>query len=102
MVKARAVVTTQTGAELSIVARADFADTPEIPPPLEPTLSDALVWGTGTWGNFRWGGRNLGARQWRTVSGIGHEISFALLARSRQSELALNGLDFIYETGALV
>jgi hypothetical protein len=102
MTKARAVVTTQTGASVSIVARADFADDPAIPPPPAATLSDALIWGEGTWGDFRWGGRNLGARQWRTVSAVGHAISFALEARSRQSRFALNGLDFIYEMGGLV
>jgi hypothetical protein len=66
------------------------------------TLTDALVWGEGTWGDKRWGGRNLGARQWRTVSAIGHAISFALQARSRQSRCALNGLDIIFEHGGMV
>ncbi len=102
IVKARAVVTTQTGASLSIVARADYAEDPAVPPPSTPTLSDALIWGDGTWGDFRWGGRNLGARQWRTVSGLGHHASFVLEARSHQSRFALNGLDFIYEFGGLV
>jgi hypothetical protein len=102
LVKARAVVTTQTGASLSIVARTDYAEDPAVPTPSAATLSDALIWGTGTWGDFRWGGRNLGARQWRTVSGVGNHVSFVLEARARQSRFALNGLDFIYEIGGLV
>jgi hypothetical protein len=102
LVKARAVVTTQTGASLAIVGRADFSEEPPVPPPPTATLSDALVWGEGTWGDFRWGGRNLGARQWRTVSAVGHAISFVLEARSRQSRFALNGLDFIFEAGGLI
>ncbi|WP_135210363.1 hypothetical protein [Vitreimonas flagellata] len=102
MVKARPIVTTETGAAISMVARADYADTPPVPTAPDSTLSDGLVWGEGRWGEGRWGGRSLGARQWRTISAVGHAISIVLRARSRQSKFALNGLDMIFNLGGPV
>lgn len=102
VVKARPIVTTSTGASVALVARADYAATPAMPAPSAQPLSDALIWGVGLWGIDRWGGRSLGARQWRTVSAVGHAISIALEARSRQSHFALNGLDIIFNIGGPV
>lgn len=102
LVKARPIVTTQTGASFAMVARVDYADTPAVPTPSVEPLTDALIWGEGLWGVGRWGGRNQGARQWRTISGVGHAISFAFEARSNQSRFALNGIDLVFEAGGPV
>jgi hypothetical protein len=96
---ARPVVTTSTGAAVSLVARADYQSTPPVPAFPTSTLTGALVWGTGLWGTGLWGGQDLGTRQWRSVSSLGHTVSIVLKAQSRQSRFALNGIDIIYEMG---
>ncbi len=102
LLMARPVITTDTGAAVSLVARTDYQATPFLPALSAPTLTDALVWGSGVWGVNRWGGRDLGTRQWRTVSGVGHVASLVMQAASRQSQFALNGIDLVFEVGGPV
>jgi len=98
----RPIVTTQTGAAVRGVARTDYSAFPSLPGWPTTTLSNALVWGEGNWGEKLWGGENLGARQWRSISGVGHTVSLVIEAQSLQSQFALNGIDLIFEVGAAI
>ena len=95
----RPIVTTETGAEMAIVARTDFRSEPAIPEPDAVTLSDALIWGVGLWNVAVWGGRDEGARQWRSLAGVGHHISIVIRTASNRSPLALQGIDLLLEAG---
>lgn len=99
---ARPVVTTETGAAVRLVARSDYRENPALPAFPVNTLSNALIWGEGNWGEKVWGGQDLGARQWRAISGAGHTISIVLEARGNQSAYSINGIDVIYEYGGPV
>jgi hypothetical protein len=97
----RPIVTTATGAEIAFVARTDFRSDPPLPSPDASTLTNGLVWGTGVWGTNVWGGLDEGARQWRSLSGVGHTIALVMQVKSNQSRVALQGIDLIVEPGTL-
>jgi hypothetical protein len=99
---ARAIVTTDTGASIGLVARMDYRSTPPIPPPPQTAVTNIFVLGStlfGELGNDILGGEDMATRQWRSISGAGHVVSIAMKCESRQSVIALNGIDLIYEVG---
>lgn len=98
----RAVVSTATRAALRVVGRADFRDEPPLPGWPSSTLTNALIWGTGIWGTNLWGGEDFTTRQWRAISGEGHNISLSLEARSNQSRYSVNGFQLRYVVGGQV
>lgn len=100
----RPVLTAATRAVLRLIGRADFAATPALGAWPASTVTNALIWGTGLWGTHLWGGEDATAKQWRALSGEGHNLSIAYEARSNQSQLQLNGfnLRFLRTTGGQV
>lgn len=99
---ARPIITTETAAAVSMVARMDYNSTPPLPGVVSGALTGALIWGTGSWGTGLWGGASTATRQWRSLSGVGSTVSILLQAEANESRLALNGIDLIYETGGLI
>lgn len=100
----RPVLTTATRAVLRLVGRVDFASLPAFGAFPTSTIANALIWGTGLWGTHLWGGEDSTAKQWRAISGEGHNLSVAYEARSNQSQMTLNGfnLRFLRTTGGQV
>lgn len=98
----RPVVTTATRSVLRVVGRTDFRDSPPLPAWPASTITNALIWGVGIWGTNLWGGEDSTTRQWRAMSGEGHNVSLALEARSNQSQFALNGFNLRFTTGGQV
>lgn len=97
--EARALLTTSTSAAIRMVARTDFRDAPPLGAWPQATITNALVWGSGNWGEKLWGGEDSTTRQWRAVSGDGHNVSLVVQARTSQSQLAVNGYQLTYELG---
>lgn len=102
LMEVRALVTTATVAVMRIVGRTEFRDTPPLPAFPSGTVTNALIWGTGTWGTHLWGGEDATTRQWRAISGEGHNISLAMEARSNQSRFAINGFNLRFMVGGQV
>lgn len=100
--EARALVTTTTSASLRMVGRTDFRESPALPSWPMNTITNALIWGTGLWGTNLWGGEDATTKQWRAISGEGHNISLAVEARSNQSRFAVNGFHLRFEVGGQV
>lgn len=98
----RALITTATSAVIRIGGRTDFRETPPLPAWPSSTITNALIWGTGIWGTNLWGGEDATTRNWRVISGEGHNVSLALEARSNQSRYAINGFHLRYEIGGQV
>lgn len=95
----RPIVTTETGAAVRGVGRVDYRQSPALGAFPSTTLTGALIWGSGLWGTGLWGGVDAGARQWRSISGVGHVVSILMEAQSHQSQFELNGIDLIFESG---
>lgn len=98
----RPLVTTATRAVLRVVGRTDFREAPPLPAWPAGTVTNALIWGSGIWGTHLWGGEDSTTRQWRAISGEGHNVSLAVEARSNQSQFALNGFHLRFATGGQV
>lgn len=102
LLEIRPIVSTATRAVLRVVGRTDFRDAPPLPAWPSSTLTNALVWGSGIWGTHLWGGEDATTRQWRAISGDGHNVSLAMEARANQSEFGLNGMNVRYVVGGQV
>lgn len=102
---ARAVVTTETSAAIGMVVRVDYRRAPAVPAPPVYEVANVFVLNSATFGILGTnviGGEDLATRAWRSVSGGGHAFSIAMSCLSRQSAIALNGIDLIYEAGGPV
>lgn len=102
LLEIRPVLTTATSAVMRIVGRADFRDSPPLPAWPSSTITNALIWGTGIWGTHLWGGEDATTRGWRAISGEGQNISIVYEARSRQSQMELNGFNLRLSRGGQV
>lgn len=97
--EARALLTSATSASIRMVARTDFRDAPPLGAWPAATITNALIWGSGDWGEKLWGGEDYTTRQWRAVSGEGHNLSLVVQARTSLSQLSVNGYQLTYELG---
>lgn len=98
----RPIITTATSALMRVVGRTDFRETPALPAWPASSIVNALVWGSGNWGEKLWGGEDSTTRQWRAISGEGHNLSLALEARSNQSRYAVQGFNLRFAMGGQV
>lgn len=102
LLEARAMVTTATRAVMRLVGRGDFRESPPLPAWPLGTVTNALIWGVGIWGSALWGGEDSTTRQWRAISGEGHNVQLVIEARSNQSRFAFNGFDLRFKIGGQV
>lgn len=102
LLEIRPVLTTTTRATMRVVGRTDFRSLPSLPAWPFSTITNACIWGVSLYGEKYYGGEDNTTRQWRAISGEGHNVSLALEARSNQSQFSLNGFNLRFVPGGQV
>lgn len=96
----RPVISSEAQVDVALALNTDFED--RNPQAVSTPAVTGSVWDEAVWDEAEWGSAAVIRRNWLSVSGIGYCGALAMRTSTKGVSVALNSIDYLFESGGVV